>query len=187
MCPREQMKGFTFSRGKQNEPYGNAMGSFSFPVVGGCYFPFPSAGKGGSSSSGPFAPLVLKLKSTAQSSRATQITCPPTNLMVFVLHPGITPLGNDPEWFKITRFYPEMRLNGVNTQWVYSQGVIQNFRTKHASAKAPLRGKLSSNSLLSFMLWDKVMLRKGTLASPRQHAFPPTHGCCWEPLLLMVV
>ena len=37
----------------------------------------------------------------------------------------ITPLGNDPEWFKITRFCPEMCLNGVNTQWVYSQGVIQ--------------------------------------------------------------
>ena len=42
-----------------------------------------------------------------------------------VLHPGITPLGNNPEWFKITRFYPEMCLNGVNTQWVYSQGVLQ--------------------------------------------------------------
>ena len=42
-----------------------------------------------------------------------------------VLHPGNTPLGNDPEWFKIARFYPEMCLNGVNTQWVYSQGVRQ--------------------------------------------------------------
>ena len=30
------------------------------------------------------------------------------NLRVFVLHPGITPLRNDPEWFKITRFYPAM-------------------------------------------------------------------------------
>ena len=29
------------------------------------------------------------------------------------------------EWFKRTRFYPEMCLNGVNTQWVYSQAVIQ--------------------------------------------------------------
>ena len=27
-------------------------------------------------------------------------------LRVSVLHPGSTPLGNDPEWFKITRFYP---------------------------------------------------------------------------------
>ena len=25
-----------------------------------------------------------------------------------------------------TRLYPEMCLNGVNTQWVYSQGVLQN-------------------------------------------------------------
>ena len=33
-------------------------------------------------------------------------------LRVFVLHPGIPPLGNDPEWFKITRFYPEMCING---------------------------------------------------------------------------
>ena len=41
-----------------------------------------------------------------------------------MLH-GITPLGNDPEWFKITRFYPEMYLNGANTQWVYSQAVKQ--------------------------------------------------------------
>ena len=49
----------------------------------------------------------------------------PKGLKVFVLHPGITPLGNDPEWFKITRFSPEMCLNGVNTQWVYAQGVIQ--------------------------------------------------------------
>ena len=40
------------------------------------------------------------------------------SLRVLVLHPGITPLGNDPEWFKITRFYPEMCLNGVNAQWV---------------------------------------------------------------------
>ena len=43
------------------------------------------------------------------------------NLRVFVLHPGHpgnTPLGNEPERFKITRFYPNMRLNGVNTQWV---------------------------------------------------------------------
>ena len=31
----------------------------------------------------------------------------------------------DPEWFKLTRCYPDMCLNGVNTQWVYSQGVIQ--------------------------------------------------------------
>ena len=46
-------------------------------------------------------------------------------LKVFVLHPGITPLENDPAWLKITRFHPEMCLNGVNTQWVYSQGVIQ--------------------------------------------------------------
>ena len=45
-------------------------------------------------------------------------------LRFFVLHPGTTPLGNDPEWFKITRLYPDMCLNGVNTQ-VYSQGVIQ--------------------------------------------------------------
>ena len=48
-----------------------------------------------------------------------------TILRVFVLHPGIAPLGNDPEWFKITRFYPEMCLHGVNAQWVHSQGVIQ--------------------------------------------------------------
>ena len=47
-------------------------------------------------------------------------------LRVFVLHPGITPLGNEPEWFNITRLYPEMCLNGANTQWVYSQSVIQN-------------------------------------------------------------
>ena len=47
------------------------------------------------------------------------------HLRVFALHPGITPLGNDPEWFQITRFYLEMCLHGVNTQWVYSQGVIQ--------------------------------------------------------------
>ena len=38
----------------------------------------------------------------------------------FCITPGITPLGHDPELFKITRFYPEMCLNGVNTQWVYS-------------------------------------------------------------------
>ena len=38
------------------------------------------------------------------------------------LHP------NDPEWFKITRFYPEMCLNGVNTQWVYSQGNTNTLR-----------------------------------------------------------
>ena len=44
-------------------------------------------------------------------------------LRVFVFHPGITPLGNDPEWFKITRLCPEMCLNGVST--LYSQGVIQ--------------------------------------------------------------
>ena len=42
-----------------------------------------------------------------------------------MLHSGITPLGNDPGWFKITRFYPEMCLNGVNTQWVFSLGVVQ--------------------------------------------------------------
>ena len=46
-------------------------------------------------------------------------------LRVFVLHPGITPLVNDPAWFKVTRFYPEMCLNRVNTQWEYSQGVMQ--------------------------------------------------------------
>ena len=28
----------------------------------------------------------------------------PIFLRVFVLHPGITPLGNDPEWFNITGF-----------------------------------------------------------------------------------
>ena len=55
-----------------------------------------------------------------------------TNLVVGFLRgflyygPGITMLGNDPEWFKIARFCPDMCLNGVNTQWVYSQGVIQN-------------------------------------------------------------
>ena len=38
-----------------------------------------------------------------------------SDLRVFVLHPGMTPLGNDPEWLKITRFYPETCLNGVNT------------------------------------------------------------------------
>ena len=37
----------------------------------------------------------------------------------------MTLLGNDPEWLKITRFYPDICLNGLNTQWVYSQGVIQ--------------------------------------------------------------
>ena len=47
------------------------------------------------------------------------------HLRVFVLHPGITALGNDPEWFQTTQFNPEMGRNGVNTQWVYSQGVIQ--------------------------------------------------------------
>ena len=52
----------------------------------------------------------------------------PSNLSVFVLHPGITPLGNDPEWFKIARFYLEMCLNGVNTQWVYSQGDTKTLR-----------------------------------------------------------
>ena len=44
---------------------------------------------------------------------------------LIVLHPGIAPLGNDPEWFKITRLYPEMCLNGVNTQQVDFQCVIQ--------------------------------------------------------------
>ena len=39
-------------------------------------------------------------------------------LRVSVLRPGNTPLGNDPEWFKIARFSPEICLNGVNTQWV---------------------------------------------------------------------
>ena len=34
-------------------------------------------------------------------------------------HPEITPLGNDPQWFKTTRFYPEMCLNEVNTQGVF--------------------------------------------------------------------
>ena len=38
--------------------------------------------------------------------------CTPLCLRVFVLHPEVTPLGNDPEWFKVTRFYPEMCLSG---------------------------------------------------------------------------
>ena len=53
---------------------------------------------------------------------------PDLSLRVFVLHPGITVLGNDPEWLKMTRSYPEISLNGVNT-WVYSQGVIQKTQT----------------------------------------------------------
>ena len=43
--------------------------------------------------------------------------------MVFVLHPGITP-----RIAQNNRFYAEMGLNGVNTQWVYFQGVIQKLR-----------------------------------------------------------
>ena len=38
----------------------------------------------------------------------------------FCIAPWENALENDPEWF-----YPEMCLNGVNTQWMYSQGVIQ--------------------------------------------------------------
>ena len=34
----------------------------------------------------------------------------------FGITPGITPLVNDPEWSKVTRLYPEICLNGVNTQ-----------------------------------------------------------------------
>ena len=45
--------------------------------------------------------------------------------VLYYTHPEISPLTNDPEWFKIAQFYPEMCLNGVNTQ-VYSRGVIQN-------------------------------------------------------------
>ena len=55
----------------------------------------------------------------------SEVTVGSWDLRVFVLHPGITPLGNDPEWFKIAQFYPDMCLNEVNTQWVYSQGVLQ--------------------------------------------------------------
>ena len=48
----------------------------------------------------------------------------PAEVSVLVLHPGMTSLGNDPPWCKIARFYPEMCLNGVNAQWVYSLHVI---------------------------------------------------------------
>ena len=62
----------------------------------------------------------------------------------FCITPGITPLGNDPEWFKLIRFYAEMCLNGVNTRWVYSQGLIQKpfdlvKKVQTLSANYPLR------------------------------------------------
>ena len=83
----------------------------------------------------------------------------PVGLRVLVLHPGITPLGNDPEWFKITRFYPETCLNGVSTQ-VYSQGVIQKnprvgqlsgaaavLDVQHCRSKSSALGASASQSL----------------------------------------
>ena len=87
----------------------------------------------------------------------------PCCLRVFVFHPGITPLRNDPEWFEITRFYPETWLNGVNTQWVYSQGVIQNpvdvrvFGPSYDLADSPVSGRLGRAT-------DKQI-------------FPSPHGC----------
>ena len=45
---------------------------------------------------------------------------------VFVLHLGITPLGNDPEWFKIARV-----LSGNVPQWgQYPVGVFPGCNTK---------------------------------------------------------
>ena len=66
-----------------------------------------------------FQQLILQVPRKKQMPRWRNgrgiLLRPPTNLFfgvsVFVLHPGITPLGNDPDWFNITRFYPDMRLN----------------------------------------------------------------------------
>ena len=99
-------------------------------------------------------------------------------LKVLVLHPGITPLGNDPEWFKITRFYPEMCLNGVNTQWVYSQGVAQKpFDSGRFPPKKWRRPP-----------WRRPPPRRFALEMPRtgQHHHLKAHGCrvCWPSLRL---
>ena len=50
------------------------------------------------------------------SSESILKTTPPLFLRGFVLRPGITPLGNDPKWFKITRFYPKVCLNGCGSK-----------------------------------------------------------------------
>ena len=72
----------------------------------------------------PFDKNLLCVK-TSMEGYETARTHGMKPLRAFVIHPGITPLANGPEWFKITRLCPEMCLNGVNTQWVYSQGVLQ--------------------------------------------------------------
>ena len=64
-------------------------------------------------------------KGVSYSGRGSSGFFPGFTLRVCVLHHGITPLGHDSDWLKITRVYPDMCRNGVNTQWVYSQGVIQ--------------------------------------------------------------
>ena len=66
-----------------------------------------------------------KVQHLAACLRHLAISMHLSALRVFVLHPGTTPLGNDLEWFKITRFYLNMCLNGVNIQWADSQGEIQ--------------------------------------------------------------
>ena len=48
------------------------------------------------------------------------------HLRVFAFLPGITPLGNDPEWFNNNTVISGNVHKWVNTQWVYSQAVIQN-------------------------------------------------------------
>ena len=61
---------------------------------------------------------------------------------VFVLHPGITPLGNDSRMVQNnTGFYSEMCPSGVNTQWMYSGGPWNREPTQmsamHAGARSP--------------------------------------------------
>ena len=73
---------------------------------------------------------------------------------LLVLHLGITPLGNGPEWFNITRFYPEMCLNGVNTQWVYSQGV--NGVTQKTLRLQDLEGTLLGASIRQVCKWGSL-------------------------------
>ena len=61
-----------------------------------------------------------------QPPRLRWVRVDPCFLRIFVLQPGLTPLGDDPEWLKITRFYPEMSLNGGQ----YPVGVFPGCNTK---------------------------------------------------------
>ena len=96
---------------------------------------------------------------------------------------------------KITRFYPEMCLNGVNT-WVYSQGVIP--KSPCVTAKWVVKNRVTPNDLTisSFIacppLRDHIRLaRRGHDISKAGPPHPPTghnlhqhpEPLCWHPHL----